>query len=104
MSENRESRTGEPSTENREPISSYEFLRVPSVPASSCHLAADEAGHCITCSDEALECMVVRVDSETQMAVVAVQGAQEEIDISLIDDVAPGDTVLAHGGVAISKV
>jgi hypothetical protein len=58
---------------------------------------------CITCSDEAVECRIVHVDGATQMAVVAVQGAQEEIDISLVDDVAPGDVVLAHGGIAIAK-
>ncbi len=102
MSENQE-----PRTENQESsfLSSSEFPSFTDrrVTMSSCHYVTDEVGHCITCSDEAVECMIVHVDTTTQMAVVAVQGVQEEIDLSLIDDVAPGDTVLVHAGIAIAK-
>lgn len=72
--------------------------------AASSFIRHPSSFSCVTCSDEALECVVVRIDDTMQMAVVVVQGAQEEIDISLVDDVAPGDSVLVHGGVAISKV
>ncbi|HMQ29829.1 MAG TPA: HypC/HybG/HupF family hydrogenase formation chaperone [Chloroflexaceae bacterium] len=71
-------------------------------PLSAARCAAD-AGHCITCSDEALEARVVWVDAETSMALVAVGEAEELIDISLVDDVVPGETLLAHGGVALAK-
>lgn len=67
--------------------------------AWSCQLDAE--GHCITCSDEALPVTVLHVDSETGLALVAVKDTTEEIDISLVDTVAPGDVLLVHGGVAI---
>nr|MDQ2717169.1 hypothetical protein [Chloroflexota bacterium] len=41
-------------------------------------------GHCITCSDEALSATVVRVDQENGVALVSVQEATEEIDITLV--------------------
>lgn len=61
-------------------------------------------GHCITCSDEALRARVLRVDRENSMALVAVEDATEEIDISLVESVAPGDLVLMHGGVALASL
>ena len=68
---------------------------------SSCELDAE--GHCVTCSDEALPARVLRVDSEAGLALVAVKDATEEIDITLVDSVAPGDLLLVHGGVAIAQ-
>lgn len=62
----------------------------------------DAEGHCITCSDEALPARVLHIDQEVGVAFVAVEDATEEVDITLIDDVAPGDVVLVHGGVAIA--
>ena len=59
-------------------------------------------GHCITCSDEAVQATVLRVDEEGGLALVSVQETTEEIDITLVDTVAPGDVVLVHGGVAIA--
>ncbi len=58
--------------------------------------------HCITCSDEALPATVLRVDQESGLALVTVQETTEEIDITLVDTVVPGDQVLVHGGVAIA--
>jgi hydrogenase maturation factor len=71
---------------------------------SSCEL--DPEGHCITCSDEALAASVLRVDGENGLALVTIEGseAEEEIDITLVDDIAPGDIVLVHGGVAIAHI
>ncbi len=60
--------------------------------------------HCITCSDEALPARVLSVDQATGMARVAIGSAEEEIDVSLVDAIAPGATVLVHGGVALSIV
>ena len=62
------------------------------------------AFHCITCSDAALPARVLSVDAETGLALVAVAEATEEIDISLVEDVAPGDMLLVHGGVALAHL
>ncbi len=69
---------------------------------SSCELDAN--GHCITCSDEALSASVLRVDGENGLALVTIEGSEEEIDITLVDDIVPGDVVLVHGGVAIAHI
>jgi len=68
----------------------------------SCTLDAE--GHCITCSDEALQVRVLYVDEEKGLAQVTLDGRVEEIDISLVESIAPGDIVLVHGGVAIERV
>ena len=70
--------------------------------APTCELDAE--GHCITCSDEAVTVQVLRVDSETGIALVTVQDKTEEVDITLVEDVVPGDWLLVHGGVAIASV
>ena len=64
----------------------------------------DSEGYCITCSDEALEVQVLYVDDEKGLAQVTLNGAEEEIDISLVENIAPGDVLLVHGGVAIARV
>ncbi len=61
----------------------------------------DAEGHCATCADEALPATVLRVDAESRLALVQVADTTEEIDITLVEDVVPGDVVLVHGGVAI---
>lgn len=65
---------------------------------------ADEAFHCITCSDEVLPAHVLSIDEAANLAVVVVGSdatATTEADISLVDAVAPGDVLLVHGGVAL---
>jgi len=82
---------------------------------ANCELDAEgyraSLAHCATCSDEALPARVLRVDQESGLALVSVVGTQfiasptetvEEIDITLVDSVAPGDLLLIHGGVAIA--
>jgi hydrogenase expression/formation protein HypC len=68
----------------------------------SCTLDAE--GHCITCSDEALQVRVLSVDEENGLAQVTLNGMSEEIDITLVESIAPGDVLLVHGGVAIARV
>ncbi len=68
----------------------------------SCTL--DGEGHCITCSDEAVQVQVVSVDEEKGFALVTVRGVEEEVDVTLVDQIAPGDVLLVHGGVAIGHV
>lgn len=60
--------------------------------------------HCITCSDEAVSVCVISVDRASALAQVAVGDSTGEVDISLIDNVRPGDILLAHGGVALAQV
>lgn len=68
------------------------------------HCIPDSEGHCITCSDEALPAKVLRVDQETGLALVTVNDMTEEVDITLVEDVTPGDMLLVHGGVAIASL
>ena len=66
----------------------------------------NDEGHCITCSDEAIAVRVVRLNDASGMAVVTIEGSEveEEIDITLVDELVPGDIVLVHGGVAIAQI
>lgn len=60
--------------------------------------------HCTTCSDEAWPARVLRVDEESGTALVEIKQTTEEVDISLIEKIIPGDEVLVHGGVAIASL
>lgn len=74
------------------------------IPISNASCVLDAEGHCVTCSDEALPVQVLRVDQETGLALVTVKDTTEEVDITLVEDVAPGDMLLVHGGVAIGRL
>jgi hypothetical protein len=63
----------------------------------------DAHGRCITCGDEALPATVLQIDELLGTAVVAVENETTEIDISLVDDVAVGQVLLVHGGVALGR-
>ncbi len=73
-------------------------------PIEDVSCALDAEGHCITCSDEALQVRVLYVDEDNGLAQVTLDGTVEEIDISLVESIAPGDILLVHGGVAIERV
>lgn len=73
-----------------------------SVRGAAC--APDGSGHCITCADEAVEVCVLAIDEATSLACVAVAGVEAEIDVSLVNDVAPGDKLLVHAGAALAKL
>ena len=77
-------------------------LPVSEAPGASC--TPDEYGHCITCSDEAQHARVLSVDAATGLALVVVNEVTGEVDTMLVDDVAQGDLILIHGGVAIAKL
>jgi hydrogenase maturation factor len=72
--------------------------------ASDASCVLDAEGHCITCSDEALPARVQRVDPQAGVAFVTINDTIEEVDITLVDDVVPGDLLLVHGGVAIANI
>lgn len=57
---------------------------------------------CITCGDVAVEAQVVSLSGST--AVIEKDGLREEIAVELIDDVAVGDTLLCHAGVALERL
>jgi len=69
---------------------------------------SDSAGHCVTCADEARSVLVVSLDPAMGMALVTAQEPEtgeeiedgSEVDISLLEEVGPGDILLVHGGVA----
>jgi hydrogenase maturation factor len=63
-----------------------------------------EGGHCVTCSDEAARARVVSVNAASFLAVAAVGERTVEIDISLVEEVTPGEWVLIQGGVAIGRL
>jgi len=86
---------------NDEQRNSQDLLRYESIPVHGMSCSLDSEGHCITCSDEALPVTVLSVDAGTGLALVTVQGVTEEVDITLVESVAPGDMLLVHGGVAI---
>ncbi|HEX7734631.1 MAG TPA: HypC/HybG/HupF family hydrogenase formation chaperone [Ktedonobacteraceae bacterium] len=59
--------------------------------------------HCLTCSDALLSVRVLALCEESGLALVEVKGQQEEVDVSLVEQVAPGDLLLVHGGVALAR-
>jgi len=58
--------------------------------------------HCVTCGDIAVPATVVEVRGGT--AVVERGGAREEIAADLVADVATGDVLLCHAGVALQRL
>jgi hypothetical protein len=60
--------------------------------------------HCITCSDEVLLAHVLHINQERLCALVMIEDTAEEVDISLVETLSPGDQLLVHGGVAIAHV
>lgn len=59
--------------------------------------------HCLTCSDAMLSVRVVSLRQEANTALVEVSWQHEEVDISLVERVEPGDILLVHGGVAMAR-
>jgi D-sedoheptulose 7-phosphate isomerase len=57
---------------------------------------------CITCGDVAVEAEVVSVSGPT--AVIEKDGAREEVAIELVGEVAVGDRLLCHAGVALERL
>jgi hydrogenase maturation factor len=62
---------------------------------------ADEI--CITCSDQGLVAEVQRAPTKG-MVEVLVGGAPATVDVRLVDNVAPGDLLLVHAGVALATL
>ncbi|MDQ6846327.1 MAG: HypC/HybG/HupF family hydrogenase formation chaperone [Candidatus Dormibacteraeota bacterium] len=58
---------------------------------------------CITCSDQLLELVVTAVSADGSIAQATCDGVACEVSIELVDGVAAGDHLLAHGGVALQR-
>ncbi|MEU8269535.1 HypC/HybG/HupF family hydrogenase formation chaperone [Sphaerisporangium sp. NPDC049002] len=57
---------------------------------------------CLTCSDEALPALVVRL-MDHGLAIAEIGGVHEQVSVALVD-AAPGDTVLVHAKEAIAVI
>ena len=57
---------------------------------------------CITCGDVAVAARVVALSGDR--ATIEKDGAREQIAVDLVDDVAIGDVLLCHAGVALEKL
>ncbi len=64
----------------------------------------DGGQRCLTCSDDMTPVRVIHLDQERGLALVQGGNQGEEIDITLVEDVSPGDLLLVHGGVAIARL
>jgi hydrogenase expression/formation protein HypC len=66
-------------------------------------MSCDPGGHCITCSDEAVEVTVLTVDAERDLALCQTpDGHQETVEIALVSPVRPAERLLVHAGTAIA--
>jgi len=60
--------------------------------------------HCITCSDEGIPMRVERIDDARGLALCTSEdGSKSTVEIAFVD-VAPGDRVLVHAGVALAEL
>ncbi|MEV7970509.1 HypC/HybG/HupF family hydrogenase formation chaperone [Sphaerisporangium sp. NPDC088356] len=57
---------------------------------------------CLTCSDEALPALVVRL-LDHDLAIAEMEGVHEQVSVALVD-AAVGDTVLVHAKEAIAVI
>jgi hydrogenase maturation factor len=62
--------------------------------------------HCVTCADDGIPMLVVGAPDPTSLALCAGDDGGEpvEVDVTLVEPVAAGDTVLVHAGVALARV
>ena len=66
--------------------------------------ACDADGHCITCSDEGMPMRVVEARPGALAVCAADDGARAEVMTDLVGDVSPGDRLLVHAGVALTRI
>ncbi len=65
----------------------------------SCH---DE--HCITCSDEGVPMRVLEAGDDGIARCSTEEGVASDVMTDLVGAVAPGDAVLVHAGVALTRL
>ncbi len=59
---------------------------------------------CITCSDQGTVMRVVAAGAGGLAVCAGVDERAEEVEVSLLDAVLPGDLVLVHAGVALARL
>ncbi len=59
---------------------------------------------CITCADEGVEVTVLATAADGLVSCEDGNGVAGEVDVALVGDVAPGDRLLVHAGVAIARL
>ena len=59
---------------------------------------------CITCADEGVEVTVLAAAHDGLAPCADGNGVAGEVDVALVGDVAPGDALLVHAGVAIARL
>ena len=58
--------------------------------------------HCITCGDVGVEMEVVELRDGLALCVAGDE--RRDVEVALLDDVAPGDVLLVHADVGLVKV
>ena len=59
---------------------------------------------CITCADEGVEVTVVATAADGLAECADGNGVAGQVEVALVGDVAPGDALLVHAGVAIARL
>jgi hydrogenase maturation factor len=59
--------------------------------------------HCITCSDEGIAMRVLEVRDDLALCADE-QGEREAVAVDLVAPVGPGDRLLVHAGVALTRL
>ncbi|MDO5627057.1 MAG: HypC/HybG/HupF family hydrogenase formation chaperone [Mobilicoccus sp.] len=73
--------------------------------AASPEPAAPSSASCTTCSDEGREGVVLAAPSDPfSPARVRTECGEEDVDVTVVGPVSPGDVVLIHAGVAITAL
>ena len=68
--------------------------------AASC----DDAGHCVTCSDEGVPMRVVAAAEDGLAPCIDGTGRSRTVETALVGAVTPGDELLVHAGVALARL
>ena len=61
-------------------------------------------GHCITCSDEGVPMQVVEAQPGALALCADSDGSRSDVMIDLVGEVGPGDRLLVHAGVALTRL
>jgi hydrogenase expression/formation protein HypC len=70
-------------------------------------MSADPAcasDHCVTCADEANPLRVIEPGADGLALCTDGEGSREEVMVDLVGTVEPGDVLLVHAGVALTRV
>jgi hydrogenase maturation factor len=72
-----------------------------SAPFDPCGAPTCTDEHCITCGDQGIPMRVVALEGDGLARCQIADESDSTVDVQLVGDVAPGDLVLVHAGVAL---